>query len=409
MGGSIWGESIVANTAAAAPGPPAGLTVVAAAQNELYVSWQPPLRDNGAPVSTYLLEMVAGRGVGSGVAAGSGSSGKGAGGSSGSGKAGSAQAWNRVWQGPDTACSVSGLLPGRCYQFRVRACSSQGLGPWCDVAGGTTLPAEPSAPGRPAVSQRTATSLKARWTLPAYENGAPVTGYLLQYRAHGDLTFADAYAGVELATRVAGLQPGTSYDLRVAALNRVGQGPWSEIETAATALRSPPPPTGVTAEVDNGTPLSLRVAWVAAVDPGPAAAEAVGYEVEALPSTSAVSSSSSSPLRQHVGRVTSTTLVGAVAGCSYHVHLRSVGAGGSGHSPWSEPVQVTVPLTAAAADSMGAISSELATSSNADDGGPTGEWTHDGIRLPVSNNTAKSAASLDHCCLTCSVSIALCE
>lgn len=391
IGGSAWGECTTVATAAAAPGPPTGLAVSTADPGELHVCWGPPLRDNGATVGSFLLEMAAGARP---AAGGGGSKG-------GGGKAGAAAAWAKVWQGPDTACSVSGLLPGRTYQFRVRASSNQGLGPWCEAAGGTTLPAAPSAPGRPVVGQRAATSLKVRWALPADENGAPVSGYVLQARpagGGGDAPWHEAYAGVEMAARVAGLEPGTSYELRVAARNRVGLGAWSEAEVAATALRPPPPPTAVAAELDEGPPAALRVMWEAAADPGPAAAEAVGYEVEALAAPGGPSGAA--PLRQHVGRVEAAALAGPAPGCAYTVHVRSVGAAGSGHSAWSDGVRVVVPAAAAPAAAASAGEGEgcldLVAGGAAEENGPGGRGPGGLIVLSLATKRHTHAAGSDH-------------
>ncbi|GBF99904.1 hypothetical protein Rsub_12812 [Raphidocelis subcapitata] len=392
MGGSAWGDAVTVTTAAAAPGAPTGLAVSAASSCEVDVKWAPPLRDNGAAVTGYLLEMAVGiSGAGSsGISIGSSSSsGSGAGKSGkGSSKLGAAGAWTKVWQGAETGCSVSCLLPGRRYSFRVRACSAQGLGPWCEPAVGATLPAEPGPPGQPAVTQRTATSLRAKWTLPAEDNGAAVTSFALQLRPMGgDAPFALAYEGVELGTRVAGLEPGTTYELRVAARNRAGQGPWSDATTAATALRPPAPPVCAAAEVESGAPLALRVTWTAPADAGPATAEAVGYEVEAQPGAHGAAGGGASggaafsgaaaalgggALRQQVGRVESVVLPGAVAGCSYSVRLRAVGAGGSGHSAWSEAVRIQVPADAAPAPEAGSAAACSSTDTPAGGSGRDG-------------------------------------
>jgi hypothetical protein len=402
MGGSLWGDTATLVTAAAAPGPPGSLAVAAASAGELHVSWSPPLRDHGSVVSAYLLEMAAGGRGGAGSMVG-GAGGKAGGGGGGSSKAGSSQAWSKVWQGPDTACSVSGLLPGRTYQFRVRACSNQGLGTWCEAAAGTTLPAAPTAPGRPVVSQRAATSLKVRWTLPAEENGAPLTGYVLQSRPVGSTSgssggdpFADSYVGMEMGARVTGLEPGTSYELRVAARNRVGQSPWSEMETAATALRPPTPPTSVAAVVNTGPPLVLRVSWATpADDPGGLAAEAVGYEVEALSGTAAPSGGGGgAALRQQVGRVETASLVGLSPGCTYTVHLRAVGAGGSGHSAWSESVRISVPAAASAAAAPSAVVGESSGSGDQAASGTSEDLGASGVRGLFVGQSCGQAASV---------------
>jgi hypothetical protein len=360
MGGSAWGEAVTVTTAAAAPGPPSAVAVAPAkSSGQLCVSWSPPLHDHGAPVSGYLVEMTQAtrKGGGGGGAAAGGGGGKGG---AGAGKAASAAAaWRRMWQGPETSYTATDLLPGRRYQFRVRASSAQGLGPWCEVAEGATLAAVPSAPGRPTVTQRSATSLKVRLALPADDHGASVSGFVLQARRHdpnsprGAAAYADVYTGLELSARVTGLEPGTSYDLRAAARNAVGLGPWSDAEVATTTLRAPAPPSSLSAEVEEGPPAVVHVTWAAPVDPDPAAAEAVGYEVELLPvgSSAAIGSASSGAHRQQVGRVETASLQGVAGGCTYNAHVRSVGAAGSGHSQWSESVRVTVPVSAATAPS----------------------------------------------------------
>jgi hypothetical protein len=357
MGGSAWSEAVVVMTAAAAPGAPVALAVTAPAPGELRAAWEPPLRDNGAAVGAYLLEMAACArgGVGGGAAGGGGSGGKGGKGGSGGGpkgsagsKSGGAAPWSKVYQGADTAFTVPDLPPGRKYMFRVRASSAQGLGPWSEPAEAATLAGPPSAPARPSVVQRAAAALKLKWALPAEDHGASVTAFVLQARsAGGGAEYATVYSGPELGARVDGLQPGTSYELRVAAANRAGQGPWSEPEVAVTALRPPPPPTRVTAEADEGPAAALRVSWEAAAAPGPAAAEAVGYEVEAQ-LCGPGGGGGGGALRQQVGRVDSAALASAAPGCTYLVHVRSVGAGGSGHSAWSDGVRVEVPASAAA-------------------------------------------------------------
>jgi hypothetical protein len=400
MGGSAWGAAATVTTAAAAPGAPTGLAVSPVSSLTVDVRWAPPLRDNGAAVTGYVLEMAAGSSSSTGSSSNSSAAGKSG---KGAGKSGAGLAWTKAWQGPDSGCCVSHLLPGRRYSFRVRASSSQGLGPWCDPAEGSTLPAEPGPPGQLSVPQRTATSLRAKWTLPAEDNGSAVTAFVLQLRPFGgDAPFRVAYEGVELGARVSGLEPGTAYELRVAARNRAGQGPWSEAMTASTALQPPAPPTSVAADVETGPPLVLRVTWAAPTDAGPATAEPVGYEVEAQPAApgaaagggassaaSAGSFSSSAAalggaagtLRQQVGRVEAVALAGVAAGCTYGVRLRAVGAAGSGHSAWSEAVRVSVPPDAAPAPEA----SRAAGASSSADAAASGSGHEAGIGSPAGN------------------------
>jgi len=40
--------------------------------------------------------------------------------------------WNQVYTGTSTHCTLTGLIPGSQYWFRVRALGAAGLGPWSD-------------------------------------------------------------------------------------------------------------------------------------------------------------------------------------------------------------------------------------------------------------------------------------
>ncbi|MCU0274727.1 MAG: fibronectin type III domain-containing protein, partial [Acidimicrobiales bacterium] len=72
------------------------------------------------------------------------------------------------------------------------------------------------------------------WSAPADAGGGTVTDYTVQYRAQGGstwLTFIDGTSATPSAT-ITGLTVGTTYEVRIAARNPVGTGPWSDIATA---------------------------------------------------------------------------------------------------------------------------------------------------------------------------------
>ena len=92
------------------------------------------------------------------------------------------------------------------------------------------LPAGPTAPRSPiatAGSKRVALT----WTAPASANGAVITDYVVQYRKAGTATwktFPDGVRTTRSAT-VTGLASGTTYELRVRALNGWAAGAWSVV------------------------------------------------------------------------------------------------------------------------------------------------------------------------------------
>jgi hypothetical protein len=352
IGGSNWGEAFTATTSPAAPNQPASLTATAVSSSAILLRWSAPLEDNGAAVTSYQLEMAA---------AGSSSS----------------SSWSKVYQGSSLEHQhSSGLLPGRSYSWRLRAFNSCGAGAWSEPVKGSTLPAEPAAPAKPAFSQKTATSVKVKWGLPQEENGSAVTTYVLQLRQlaagpdaqqqqqqqqHGEddapqqqqQQWQQAYRGPELSQKVTGLQPGSSYEVRVAAENAVGLGPWSDCSSVEVLKRPPPPPASLSAELEGGAdavaagsvPACLLVSWPAA-EAAADSADAVGYEVEAAP---AAAGSSHAVLRSNVAKQTSTSISsGLQLGVTYNVRVRSVGAAGTGHSSWSAAVAVSMPAAPAA-------------------------------------------------------------
>ena len=62
--------------------------------------------------------------------------------------------------------------------------------------------------------------------------------------------FEDVYHGGNLLYKLQGLEAGTSYSLRVAAVNAVGKGCWSEEAQFATTRLPPQPPAGLECTLD---------------------------------------------------------------------------------------------------------------------------------------------------------------
>ena len=386
VGSGPWGNPCTASTAPAAPSEPLALRLAAAGEASLALSWQPPSSDHGAPVGCYQVELAP---LQKGAAGGGGG-----GGSAGAG-------WQRVWQGPDLACTLPGLKPGRSYQARVRAQNARGWGPWGEAAAGGTAAGPPGAPRGPLqFSGRAATSIKVRWQAPADDRGAAVICYILQAacpaRGQG---WGEVYRGPEHSARVSGLEPATDYEFRLAACNVVGQGPWGSAERAATGLRPPGPPAGV--EVGVASPAELQqqaaaehaagggggggggsgrgaavvVTWQPP-EPAGDCAEAIGYEVEATCSISAGAGAGAGAGASKLpgqARGTRHVVTGLVPGSTVSVRVRSVGAGGAGHSDWSSSSQCELPAGVApavpgdggaAAGGGGAGAGEGATSPN---------------------------------------------
>ena len=135
----------------------------------LLLRWRPPPRDNGAAVSAYVVEVAA-------VPASSASGAR----RISSSASGSTWAMAIQTTAAETSGLVQGLLPGRTYQFRVRAANAVGLGPAGDAVVACTAAAPPPPPVRLQVVSRTSCSLRVRWDEPPEDNGAAVQSYRLE-------------------------------------------------------------------------------------------------------------------------------------------------------------------------------------------------------------------------------------
>src|SRR5690606_4159191 len=134
-----------------------------------------------------------------------------------------------------TGATVTGLTNGTEYSFRVKAVNGVGESAYSNVD--TATPNAAAVPdaiddllANPGNSQ-----VYLSWTAPA-DNGSAITDYIVEY---GETTgfpgnaqvFNDGTSSLTGAI-VTGLVNGTEYSFRVAVVNGIGQGPYSNIDTA---------------------------------------------------------------------------------------------------------------------------------------------------------------------------------
>jgi aryl-phospho-beta-D-glucosidase BglC (GH1 family) len=100
----------------------------------------------------------------------------------------------------------------------------------------TGPPPTPTTPGAPSALTVVAGDgrLALSWSAPASDGGSPITDYVIQDRVSGTSTWQTVADGVSTApsATITGLANGTGYDIQVAAVNAVGQGPYSATATA---------------------------------------------------------------------------------------------------------------------------------------------------------------------------------
>ncbi|XP_078787177.1 neural cell adhesion molecule 2 isoform X2 [Oryzias latipes] len=103
------------------------------------------------------------------------------------------------------------------------------------------VPSNPYSVRLSAVSQRLAT---VTFLKPDSHGGVPISYYLVQYKEVGSQDWRDVKShSVQTTVVLTGLEPNTTYEVRVAAVNGKGQGEFSHTESFQTlAIREPSPP-----------------------------------------------------------------------------------------------------------------------------------------------------------------------
>ncbi|MSO86645.1 MAG: hypothetical protein EXQ71_03870 [Acidimicrobiia bacterium] len=133
-----------------------------------------------------------------------------------------------------TTQTVTGLMNGATYRFKVAARNAFGTGPMSRISNPVTPAA--TAPGAPTIGAAVAGAGAATvsWTAPVSDGGSPITGYVVTpyigYYALAPQTFTSTAT----TQTVTGLMNGTTYRFRVRAINAVGTGGYSKVTNTVT-------------------------------------------------------------------------------------------------------------------------------------------------------------------------------
>ena len=214
----------------------------------------------------------------------------------------------------------------------------------CSGVGPTSGAPDSETPAAPALSAgtRDQTSATVTWTAPATDE--PITGYELQWRSSTDTewTPVTGIARSKTGHTITGLQPQTTYRVRVRAMFATTAGAWSEpIEVSTTA----PPPSAEPPPAADGprvswptagsnstvTASSITVRWTA-----PATDETIsGYELQWRSTTD----TKWTPVTGIARSKTSHTITGLQPETTYEVQVRAMFATIAG--AWSESITVS--------------------------------------------------------------------
>lgn len=190
--------------------------------------------------------------------------------------------------------------------------------------GGGTAPA--SAPGIPrslTASSATGTSIDVTWLAPLTNGNSPVTDYVIQYKPNLSGTWLTLNDGVStnLTANLAGLTQASSYDIRVAAVNAIGQGNFT---TPLTTSTLGPPSAPQNLHVSTADPATITLAWDTPVSTG--GTNITDYTVQYKLSSSSVWLTSNDDVSPALG----AAVYGLTANTQYDFRVAAVNAVGQG-------------------------------------------------------------------------------
>ena len=191
------------------PGVPTSVTT-APTSDSITVTWDAPVKIGAGPIQGYKVQY----------------------------KASTSSTWiDWPHTGTTTEATITGLATTTAYNIRVAATNVAGAGEYStavDRATGGTAPGVPVSLSLTPADD----SLVVTWGLPTNTGGHPVDGYKVQYKASTSSTWLDwTHSSASRTATITGLNNGTSYDVRVAAVNTLGTGPYTATETAAPNVK----------------------------------------------------------------------------------------------------------------------------------------------------------------------------
>ena len=303
------------------------------------LTWTAPMDTGGSTLTGYLVEQSVDGGV----------------------------TWTTAATTATPSTSLTGLVNGTTYSYRVRANNSIGSGAASAVA--TTTPfTTPGAP-RNVAAMAGDKEVVLTWSAPTVSGGSAITGYVVQQSTDGS-TWTTVDTPTVASSVITGLMNGASYSYRVFAVNAaVGN-----IDTIATSGATASTIVTATPKTTSSAPQALTpvagnrqivLTWTAPVDDG--GVSLTGYIVQRSVDggrtwTTVLTTSTST---------TTATIAGLTNGIAYVFRVAATNSAGVGAaSTWVTSAPVASPTApaslAATAQSTGATLNWVAP---VDDGG----------------------------------------
>ena len=317
VGQSPWSTTVTATPQAlvTAPSAPINFQVQTPSGGGAVIYWDAPLSDGGIPVESYVLSYRASGGQWSNRALSATS--------------------------PNMAYTQLGLPTGVLHEFRVAAVNSVGQSPWSTTVTATpqALVTAPSAPINFQVQTPSGGGAVIYWDAPLSDGGIPVESYVLSYRASGGQWSNRALSATSpnMAYTQLGLPTGVLHEFRVAAVNSVGQSPWSTTVTATPQALVTAPSAPINFQVQTPSGGGAVIYWDAPLSDGgiPVESYVLSYRASGGQWSNRALSATSPNMAY--------TQLGLPTGVLHEFRVAAVNS--VGQSPWSTTVTATPQAT----------------------------------------------------------------
>lgn len=221
------------------PGPPTNTTAVAG-NAVATVRWSAPASTGNAPITSYVVELSKNRGL----------------------------SWESVGTTSALTIEATGLTNETDYIFRVGAVNSAGQSAFSSPSAAVTPSAATNTPSAPtgvstAVTQ---TTIALSWSAPSSTGGSAITSYTVGYKLASGSVWTSATAASPYT--ISGLTAGTAYDVRVAASNGNGTGPYTTVSATTSAATQFTTPSAPQALAVDATYVGYTLTWSAPASNG---------------------------------------------------------------------------------------------------------------------------------------------